>query len=80
MEKWDRVAWLCFHVPSFSKRRRQLADFNPLRARQRTASISAVTKQMDEMKTKLPDTLSPDALKQVLDKHRRKRNGKLKRD
>lgn len=31
-DEWDRIAWLCYCMPRFSRRRYRPEDFNPFRS------------------------------------------------
>jgi hypothetical protein len=72
MEDWDQVAWLCAHVPRFSKRRYTVEDFHPLRKARRQVNISELDRQIKEVESLLPDDLTEDEIEARWKKHLKK--------
>jgi len=58
MRAWDHTAWLCFHIPRFTKRRFSVEDFHPLRAQHRSLNVTQFDQWRESVKDKLPDDLS----------------------
>ena len=62
MHDWDQVAWLCAHIPSFSKKRHSISDFHPLRKKDKQALLGKISKQMEAWRGRLAKTLTPEEL------------------
>ena len=60
MAMYDHAAWICMHIPSFSKERKVLADFHPMLREQQKQSAAGLRKFIDEAKDILPETLSEE--------------------
>jgi len=61
MEQWNHTAWICFHIPSFSKEAKSADDFHPLK-RQQWVAIPAEDfgESVREVRRTLPMVLSPE--------------------
>lgn len=72
MDEWDRAAWLCLHMPRFSKKRYSLSDFQPFRRAEKKTSM----KKLDKIVASglLPDKLSNEEAEKVLEKYMKKEN------
>ena len=60
MREWDRVAWTCFFIPRFGKKRFDIEDFHPLRGRDKTVKLGATLAWMRKMSEHLPEALSEE--------------------
>jgi hypothetical protein len=54
MEEWDRIAWLCAHIPRFGSARKTLDDFHPIRGRNKTVNMGQLLAWGEEQKQRLP--------------------------
>jgi len=63
MEEWDRIAWLCMHMPRFSKKRVKLEDFHPFRGKQaKQFDFQKWRQWRKKVKNILPATLTEDEI------------------
>jgi len=68
MAAWDRTAWLCLHIPNFSKKRRRLSDVHPLRGAKRQVNLGKLLRQMDEFSKHLPEHMTEAEIDAAWDK------------
>jgi len=62
MSGWDQTAWLCYHIPRFSSRRVQPADFNPMRSKDRQSNLIKLEQQFGRFSQILPKTLTEEEI------------------
>lgn len=62
MEEWDKIAWLCFHMPRFSKGSLKFEKFHPFRQGQEEMNITQMAMWMSEMRDYLPKTLTEEEI------------------
>lgn len=72
MEEWDKVAWTCFFIPRFTKKRFKLEDFHPFRGRTQAVNIFKLNKRIDELGKNLPETLSKEEIEKMWEKRKEK--------
>ncbi len=57
MLEWDRVAWTCFWIPRFGKKRYSLEDFHPIRKSMK-ADLGEVLYWIGKVGRTLPKTMT----------------------
>lgn len=69
IEAWDHTAWICLHMPSFSKSERKFESFHPLRKSRQTTDIASMNAWVDEVATTLPKTLTREEIDRRWEEH-----------
>jgi len=60
MEQWDRYAWICAHIPRFSKESKTFDDLQPLRKRKKNANLLALDSALKKHRDHLPETVTQE--------------------
>jgi hypothetical protein len=59
MAEWDRIAWIAFHIPKFSKKApRHFEDYQPLRKGSRKTNAIAFLDALEKNRKRLPKEIS----------------------
>ena len=74
LDEWDRIAWLCFYMPRFSRKSYVPDDFHPLRAGDKKMNLGAFTHWVKEMHDYLPATMSNEEIESRWKKAKEKMN------
>ena len=61
-DEWDRVAWLCLHMPRLSGEVMTIDDFHPIRIQEKKNALADIDKGIADVKELLPDELSEDEI------------------
>ncbi len=72
MEEWDRVAWMCFFIPRFTKKRYKVEDFHPLRGKSKAVDIFKLNKRIEEVRKNMPKSLTNEEIDALWEKRKEK--------
>lgn len=59
-DEWDRIAWLCMHIPSFRKGTRRFSAFHPILKAENAVDIRELQEWAEDVSKLMPETISEE--------------------